>query len=310
MPGFLHSERVVYILLTATAILWGGNAVTAKYTVGELSPITTAFFRFAWVSIILIGVTLYIEGKKALPTVRQLPWLLALGMTGIFFNNFLFFTGVKYSTAANASLLAAANPVITAVLSALFLHEGLQLRQVIGIALSFVGVGIVVTKGSWQVLSSLSFNYGDLLLAAAPVSWSVYSIIGRKAMREMSALKATAWSSLVGAFALLAMAVREGYHGAIHLSLLGWVNMVYMIIGSGVLAFYWWNQGVAVIGPSRATIFTNLIPLFGMGFAAFFLHERLAWPQLLGAAMILAGVWLTTQAGAIAGRLVEVDNET
>lgn len=206
--------------------------------------------------------------------------------------------------------MAAANPVITAVLSALFLHEGLQLRQVIGIALSFVGVGIVVTKGSWQVLSSLSFNYGDLLLAAAPVSWSVYSIIGRKAMREMSALKATAWSSLVGAFALLAMAVREGYHGAIHLSLLGWVNMVYMIIGSGVLAFYWWNQGVAVIGPSRATIFTNLIPLFGMGFAAFFLHERLAWPQLLGAAMILAGVWLTTQAGAIAGRLVEVDNET
>lgn len=95
MPGFLHSERVVYILLTATAILWGGNAVTAKYTVGELSPITTAFFRFAWVSIILIGVTLYIEGKKALPTVRQLPWLLALGMTGIFFNNFLFFYGGK-----------------------------------------------------------------------------------------------------------------------------------------------------------------------------------------------------------------------
>ena len=291
-------EKKVYLLLTATAVLWGGNAVTAKFTVGELSPAIVVFVRFTGVTIILLVMTLLTSGKKGIPTVRQLPGIITLGITGIFLQNYLFYTGVKYSTATNASLLAAANPTITALLTAIFYHEKLRSQQLYGIVVSFLGVAIVVTKGSWQVISQLEFNYGDVLLAVAPVTWAIYSLIGRRVMRQIPALTATAWSSLVGTILLFILALKEGFTGQIHLSAYGWANMIYMIIGSGVLAFYWWNKGVAVIGPNRAAIFVNVIPIAGMICAALVLHEVITILQIAGAIMIIAGVWLTTQAEA------------
>ncbi|MDT8900486.1 DMT family transporter [Anaeroselena agilis] len=291
----LHTERGVLILLTLTAVMWGGNAVTAKYVVGELPPVTTAFFRFAWVSAILLTLAWRVEGAKCLPERRQLPGILAMAATGIFGHNFLVYSGVKLSTATNMSLFAAVNPVITACLAAVFLHERLTGRQMLGVALSLMGVVTVITRGDASVLTGLSFNFGDILLAAAPVAWAVYSVVGRRVMRGMSALAATAWASLAGTALLLAAALWEGFDGAIALSTVGWAGMTYMIIGSGVIAFYWWNQGVTVVGPSRAAIFMNLIPLSGMFLAAVLLHESISAEQAAGAAMIIGGVWLTTQ---------------
>lgn len=308
MRRFFSTDNTVYLLLIATAILWGANAVTAKFTVDEISPLVTIFIRFTCMSVILIIMVLKRDGIKAIPTVKQLPWLIALGVTGFFLNNYFFFTGVKYSTAANASLLAAANPVITAAITGLFMHERLMTNQLIGIVLSFCGVAVVVTKGSWANLTSLTFNHGDLLLALAPVFWSIYSIIGRSAMRHISALAATAWSSLIGAALLFIASIVEGFDGHVGLSTSGWANMLYMILGSGVLAFYWWNKGVAIIGPNRAAIFTNLIPLAGMFFAALFLHETITWSQLTGAMMIISGVYLTTHSPVKVSEVI--DKET
>ena len=291
----LHTEKGVLILLTLTAVMWGGNAVTAKYVTGELPPATTAFFRFACVSAILLVMVWLKEGRRCLPDRGQLVGLAALAVTGILGHNLLIFFGVKYSTATNMSLFAAVNPVITACLDAVFLHERLSRRQSAGVGLSLAGVVVIITKGDWGVLAGLGFNTGDILLALAPVAWALYSVVGRRVMRRMSALAATAWASLAGSVLLFAAALAEGFRGTVALSPLGWVSMLYMIFGSGVIAFYWWNQGVTVIGPSRAAIFMNVIPLAGMLFAALLLGETVSLPQAAGATLIIAGVWLTTQ---------------
>lgn len=291
----LHTEKGVLILLTLTAVIWGGNAVTAKYVTGELPPATTAFFRFAWVSVILLAMVWRKEGRGCLPARGQLPGIAALAVTGIFGHNMLIFFGVKFSTATNMSLFAAVNPVITACLAAVFLHERLNRLQAAGVTLSLAGVVVIITKADPAVLAGLSFNTGDILLASAPVAWALYSVVGRKVMRGMSALAATAWASAAGTVLLFGAALAEGFTGSMALSPLGWASMMYMIVGSGVTAFYWWNQGVTVIGPSRAAIFMNVIPLAGMLFAAVLLGETVSLPQAAGATMIIAGVWLTTQ---------------
>ena len=292
--GFFYTNKGVYTLLIITNVLWGANSVTAKFAVSELAPVTTAFLRFAGVSI-LLGIAVWLsEGKRALPSWKQVPGLVMLGVTGIFLNNVFFFSGIQHTTAANASLLVGGGPVFTAVLSAIFLKDRLTLRQLFGIGVSFIGVGIVVAKGSWEVIAGLSFNRGDLLLVMGSFSWCVYSILGRKVMRQMSALVVTAWSSAVGSVCLLILAVWQGFDGTVHLSPIGWGSMVFMIIGSGLLAFYFWNHGVSVVGPNRAAIFINLIPLSGMFFAALLLGETLTFAQFAGAGLIIGGVWLTT----------------
>jgi drug/metabolite transporter (DMT)-like permease len=291
----LHTEKGVLILLTLTAVMWGGNAVTAKYVVGELPPITTAFFRFALVSVILLTLVWRIEGAQCLPRRQQVPGIMAMAATGIFGHNLFVYTGVKLSSAINMSLFAAINPVVTACLAAVFLHERLTRRQMLGVAVSLTGALAVITRGKWSVVTGLSFNVGDILLASAPVAWAVYSVVGRRVMKGMSALAATAWASVGGTVLLLAAALAEGFRGEIVLSPLGWTGMMYMVFGSGVLAFYCWNQGVTVIGPSRASIFSNVIPLSGMVLATVLLNETVSIEQAAGAAMIISGVWLTTQ---------------
>jgi drug/metabolite transporter (DMT)-like permease len=292
-----------------TAILWGGNAVTAKYVVGELPPITTAFFRFALVSVILLGLVWYQEGAKCLPRRDQLPGILAMAATGIFGHNLFVYTGVKLSSATNMSLFSAVNPVVTASLAAAFLHERLTRRQIAGVALSLAGVLVVITRGNLGSLTGLTFNIGDILLASAPVAWAIYSVVGRRVMRGMSALAATAWASLGGSFLLLAAALAEGFDGSVVLSPVGWAGMAYMILCSGVAAFYWWNHGVTVIGPSRAAVFSNVIPLSGMLLAALFLHETISPQQAAGAAMIISGVWLTTRSPAAGGQVPKCEQE-
>jgi len=291
---FFYTDKGVYILLIITNVLWGINAVTAKFVVNEILPVTTAFLRFGSVSIILGIAVWFSEGKKALPSRKQIPGIILLGLTGIFLNNFLFFNGIQHTTAANASLLVGGGPVFTAVLCAVFLKERLNFKQLLGIGISFIGVGAVVTKGSWEVISGLSFNLGDISLVVASVSWSVYSILGRGIMRQMSALAATAWSSAIGSICLLLLAVWQGFDGTVKLSPLGWSSMIFMIIGSGLLAFCFWNHGVSVVGPNKAAIFINIIPLSGMLFAMLLLGETLTGPQLIGAGLIITGVRLTT----------------
>ncbi len=296
----LQTEKGVLILLTLTAVMWGGNAVTAKYVVGELPPITTAFFRFALVSVVLVALVWRSEGAACLPRRQQLPGIAAMAATGIFGHNLFVYTGVKLSSATNMSLFAAINPVVTACLAAVFLHERLSGRQMLGVAASLAGVLAVITRGKLSVLMGLSFNVGDVLLASAPVAWAIYSVVGRRVMKGMSALAATAWAAVGGSLLLFAAALAGGFRGEIVLSPLGWTSMMYMVFGSGVLAFYWWNQGVTVIGPSRASIFSNVIPLSGMLLAALLLHETVSLEQALGATLIISGVGLTTWTAAAA----------
>ena len=280
--------------MSLTTVLWGGNSVAAKFVVAELPPVITAFLRFACVSTILLTVVWFREGKKCLPRVNQIPGIIAMGITGIFLFNYLIYAGVKESSATNMSLFGALNPVATAFLAAIFLHERLTRAQMAGIAIAFLGVAIVITKGDLTVLAGIQFNHGDILLVLAPISWAVYSIFGRKVMRDFSALGATAWAGLVGTLLLFILALGAGFNGTVSLSFWGWVGMIYMILGSGCMAFFLWNHGISIVGPNRAAIFMNLLPVSGMILAALLIHEVITPLQIGGAALIISGVWLTT----------------
>ena len=290
-----QSVTKIYFFLVIANVLWGLNAIPAKLTVLELPPLTIAAMRFFFASVIFLGLILYIEGRQALPSRRLLPGIIGLGATGIFLNQFLFYTGVKYTTAINASLLPAANPAMTAVFASFILGDRLTAKQWAGIVVSFAGVGIIVTKGSWEIVRSLDFNKGDILLAIAPISWAIYSILGRLVMREISALAATAWASVVGTGLLIIAAFLQGFDGSVSLSPVGWASMIYMILGSGVLAFYLSNIGVSTLGPNRAVMFCNIIPLAGMIGAAVLLGEDIGFFQTVGALLVIAGVWLTVR---------------
>jgi drug/metabolite transporter (DMT)-like permease len=282
-----------------TTFFWGGTFVAARYAVGEAPPFFAASCRFMIAALVLIPLAAWQsrgEGRGfPLPkNVRQLAGLFSLGLTGVFLYNAVFFTGLKLTTASNGALIVAINPLLTAVLSALWLRERISASQAAGLLLSLFGVALVIARGSLAVITSLSFNKGDIIMLGAPLCWALYSILGKKVLDRFTPLAATAYAAFFGACLLLPAALAE------HLaaggpwpgfSWLGWLAILQLALLGTVLGFVWWYQGVQQIGTARAAAFVNLVPLFGAVLAALLLGERLVAAQIGGGCLVVVGVY-------------------
>lgn len=288
------SLRIVYFQLILVVFSWGGAFTAAKIALQELPPFTVATLRFALATLILIPILWRQEGLVRKINRQDYFWFVLLGLTGVFGYNALFFEALKHTTAVNGALIIAANPITTALLSALLNKEKLAGRQLIGIIISFTGVLFVIAKGSLTVVRSLSFNFGDLLLIGAMLCWAVYSITGKRVMSKFSPLAATTLACTIGTLALAPFMAREIMLGQWPATTWAtWVAISYMAVFATVMGFVWWNHGVAQIGASRAAIFINLVPISAMLVATLF-GEVISLPQLLGAMLVISGVYLTS----------------
>ncbi len=305
-------DRAMYARLTVTALFWGGTFVAARYAVREAPPFSAAAVRFAIAAAVLFLLLAREAGGPSGPGTFPVPrtgpeWLglLSLGFFGVFLYNAVFFTALTWTTAANGSLIVATNPALTAVLSAAWLKEKVRPLHAVGLLVSFVGVAVVITKGSWDALRRLSFNRGDVLMLAAPLAWALYSIRGKQVLDRFpfSPLAATAYAAFFGAVMLCPAAVAERLTTgrAAAFSLAGWLAVLQLALLGTVLGFVWWYEGVKALGAARAAVFINLVPLFGVLLGALLLGERLAWAEAAGGVLIVGGVSLATGQAARRG---------
>lgn len=296
-----NKSQKTYLLLCLAAVLWGTQPVVVKGILKELSPIMITFYRYIAISAILLIISFMNHRQAFFPPRRHVFTLILMGLSGITLNNVLQFSGLQYSTAINCTLVSATTPAMTSVLTFLVLKEAMNIIQWLGIMISFLGVVFLLAHGSIDTIMHLSFNYGDILFFMSQACWAIYTILGRKVMREISAVSATAWAGLAGAVATGVLALGSGSGSASNVTFAGILSMSYMAIGGGVLAMTWWNKGVQTVGPSKAAIFINLMPLVGMIFAVIFLGEDLGWREIVGGVWIIFGVYLTTQSHHVSG---------
>lgn len=295
--GQKNSQAKVFCLLTLTAFLWGGNAVAVKKVLTEISPFVVTMLRFAVFSSILLLAAWYREGRRSIPQLRQVPTLLFMGLCSTVLNNGLQFTGLVYSTAINCVVIVAFSPAITGVLAAVMLNEEMNGGQWAGVGISTIGVLVIASGGSWMRLAGLSLNWGDVLFLMSCLGWSLYSIIGRCIMKEMSPLSTTAWAGAFGTVMMLGLCLIQGFDGSVRLTGTNWFWFAYMCLGSGLVAFTLWNVGVEAVGPNKASFFINLVPLAGILFSVLLLGESVGWFHGAGAVLIIGGVGLATRSG-------------
>lgn len=296
-----YNRFLLYLLLGLVACFWGGAFIAGKIALKEIPPFTLATIRFGLAAILLLLLTLYYDKGKAKAELSDLPWLALLGLTGVFGYNALFFVGLNITTAINGSLIVASNPIITTLLAALIIKEKIYRKQALGIMVSFSGVLLVISKGSLQIVTTFKFNPGDLLLIAAVFCWALYSIVGKKVMKKFSPLASTTYACVIGSILLLPLALYEGgLSNIFNYSLNTYIALFYMVIFASVLGFVWWYQGVLKVGASGAAIFINLVPISAMVMSGLFMGEKINTYQLLGAALVISGVLLTSIKGGTA----------
>lgn len=295
-----------YAELTMVMAIWAGTFIAAKYALAEHGPMKLAAVRFAIATLVLFPIVWYRERQALRPHARDWIPFLITGFLTVFVYQTCFFTGLKHTGAVNGSLVVAANPIVTAFLASLILRELLRAGQWVGIAISFVGECIVISRGSWQNIVSLQFNRGDLLLLLAVLSWVVNALYLRKLGNRISALVLSAWSCLFGALFLLPFGWMESPAGIPTHWLWTVITIVlYIAIPSTALTTIWWFDGIARLGPSRSAIFIILVPVFVMVFTLL-AGKSIDLNQVLGAAFVICGVYLVTRQWEAATASVEV----
>lgn len=281
-----------YLKLFMVAFFWGGTFVAGRSLAGTVSPVSAAFFRFAVASLLLLIFTWKRKQLSRL-SVRQLLVVTALGATGILTYNLFFFNGLTLIGAGRASLIIALNPVFITLVSALIYREPLPAQRILGILLSVSGAIIVITHGQPLTIFDAGVGRGELLIFGCVLSWTLYSVIGKTAMRGLSPLTAVCYSSIAGTLMLLVVAIQQGSIAeALYYPSSAWLSIGYLGMFGTVIGFLWYFQGIQAIGPSRAAVFINFVPVNGVLLATLLLGEPLTLSLLIGGALVVTGSYL------------------
>ncbi len=292
-----RNPRMIYIKLILTAIFWGGTFIAGRIIAPDIGPFSGSFLRFLFASALLLALCHSMEGGlPRLKTSQILPAIL-LGLTGVFAYNFFFLSGLKTVSASRASIIIANNPVFLALFSSLFFKEHLSIRRAAGIVLSLIGAVIAITRGNPAMIWQGAVGVGELLIFGCVVSWVSYSLIGKKLMQDISPVSAVTYSSLFGALFLSFPAYIEDItHAFINYSFLTWINILYLAVFGTVLGFTWFYEGIKTIGPTRAGVFINFVPISAILLAFFMLGEKMDLSLVFGVALVTLGVFITNRA--------------
>lgn len=287
----VQSRGRVYLMLVIVTLLWAGNSIVGRAVRSDIPPLTLAAARWT----LALAVLAPFAWRKVVddwPLIRS-SWqtILLLGLVGVGSFNAFLYSGLRHTTATNALLIQAAIPVLVLSLDFAVHRARPRILQVAGVAITAVGVAIIIFEGDPAALLALRFGHGDALVLCAVVAWSFYTIF----LRTRPAIQAVSFLALtfaVGAASMLPLAAFELRTEALHLSQAVLAAIAYVALLPSIVAYLLYNRAVEAIGAADAGQAISLQPLFGALLAALLLGEALHAYHFAGMALIVAGIAL------------------
>ena len=285
-------SRATHILAAAAAcLLWSGSLRASKVSYDTLGPMSLGLIRFSLATLAFFVIRL-VTGDRQMPD--------ALGMAQIALTGFLgtslYFAAENYGISmlptSTGSLIVGSFPAMTLVLECLIDKASPRPLKTAGIALAFLGVAVLALTESSEGGSDVLL--GSLVLMFGGLCWSLYNFAMRLVMGTYTTLTITTWQTLFGALGFVPFVLWEGMPTSLP-SPTAWASLAYLVLGCTVAGFMLYNWGLEDLEPSTATSLSNLIPVFGLLLAALVLHEQIGVQQLVGGAIVVVGIILSTR---------------
>ena len=284
------------LLLTLTDVFWAGNAVASRLAVGHISPYLLVFLR--WVLVLAVLWPLYgRQVREHWPQVRpQLGKITLMAFFGFTGFNALFYVAGYYTSAINLGILQGSIPVV--VLLGAFLVYGTRatLVQITGVLITTIGVVVVATHGMPLSILEIGLNRGDLAMLVACALYAFYTV----ALRDRPNIPGTAFFTLLALIAAITsvplLAIEALTTGLAMPTLQGWLVTLYVAIFPSCLAQLFYVRGVDLIGPGRAGVFVNLVPVFAAFLAVTLINEPFAMFHAVALMLVIGGIWLAQRA--------------
>tara|TARA_B100001093_G_scaffold507358_1_gene567768 strand:+ start:1332 stop:2225 length:894 start_codon:yes stop_codon:yes gene_type:complete len=293
----LSKKYFAYLLLVLAALFWSGNFIVGKFaTLFQVPPLTLNAFRWIAVWLILMPFT-YKEIYNNLSIIKK-KWLVIsfMGVITISTFNSVVYFALNYTQVINAVLVLAAIPAATIVLSSLMKVEKTNIFQLLGLLLSIVGIVSIISNGNVQKIISLNFNKGDLWMLVCVLTWALYSTLLKKHKFKFSQFSLIQLMVSVGILFLIPQFFYEKSLGLeVNFNKAFFLILFYVVVFPAIAAYYCWQKGIQIIGPNRATMFIQLMPLFSAVMAIIIFKEKLELYHVVGAIFIVLGIYLSNK---------------
>ena len=293
----MSKKYLAYTLLVLASLCWSGNFIVGKFaTLFEIPPLTLNTFRWISVWLILIPFT-YKEIFNNLAYIKKNFFVISfMGVITISTFNSVVYFALNYTQVINAVLVLAIIPAVTIVLSSLMKIEKTNVFQIFGLILSVIGVGSIISNGDIQRIASLSFNKGDLWMLVCVFTWALYSTLLKKHKFKFSQFSLIQLMVSVGILFLIPQYFYEQSIGLyVNFNKAFFLILFYVVVFPAIAAYYCWQKGIEIIGPNRATMFIQLMPLFSAVMAIIIFKEKFELYHFAGAAFIVSGIYLSNK---------------
>jgi len=289
-------HRLALWLLWFTPAMWSVNYIVARTAPGVVQPHVLALGRWGLAGLVLAFVArseLWCQRQNTLKVAWQ---YLVLGALGMLICGAWVYRGAQTTSAINIALIYAASPVLITVGAVLWLGERFSWRQAVGVLIAMAGVFHVVVKGQWLSLGQVQWVAGDGWIVLCMTAWAAYALLLKKWPSPLGATARLATTALGGSLVLLPFAVAEWWSAdrpAWSATATGLVLAAAVVPGIGAYWAYGFCQ--KVLGASRVAASLYLGPLYGGLTAWAVLGEPMGWHHILGAGLILPGIYLASR---------------
>ena len=281
----------IWAMVVATTLFWGSNFNAVHAIATTIPTLTAAAERFDIAVIVLLAVRLLRPGAESALSAKDMGVLVALGLLGVFGYNYAFFAALHTTTPLNGALIMGLSPLVTSLFSARLLGSRITPMQLLGLGVAFGGVALVITGGH---IADIHIASGDALMSLGCVIWSLYNVLVRKYAGHIPSPQQTRWTLTAGAVAFTTAALLHEHPLATlqRQSHTDTAILLYIALCGTVLAYLFWLRGIETLGPHRAAIAFNLVPVFTLLVNLTCGHLP-APEQLLGMVLVVCGVLIS-----------------
>ncbi len=274
-------------------LIWGVNYSLVKFSLKEIPPMPFNGLRLPLASLILVIWLLVAEGNLKVKKEHLLKIIL-LSIVGYTIYQYAFIYGINYTTASNTAVIFASTPILITLLSAFFKHEKIKVVGWIGIILGFVGVYLIISGKTGAFKLSSQTLKGDLFTLLAVFLWALFSVSAAPLLKVYSPLKFTTLTTAIGSLLFFPFTIHGlktfDFSG---ISFKAWFCLIFSGVMALAVGLIIWFFSVQRVGNSQTAVYSNLSPVFAVIFAWLILSEALYSTLIIGAVIILTGIFFT-----------------
>ncbi|HEV7256667.1 MAG TPA: DMT family transporter [Bosea sp. (in: a-proteobacteria)] len=286
-----------YLLLVLTTLMWAGNSIASRLAVGNIPPMALTSLRWVFVCAV-VPFLLRKQLVEHWPALRQ-RWrfIAAMGVFGFTVFNALMYIAGYSTTAINIGILQGAIPIFVLIGAFIAYRTPIAPLQALGVVVTLVGVAVTASRGDIHVLANLTFARGDLYMIIASMFYAGYTVAIRKRPQVPAFVFFVAVASFACLFSLPLLGLEIATGHFYWPTAQGWAILAFVVLGPSLLAQVMFLRAVELIGPGRAGVFANLVPVFAPVLAVGIIGETLALYHAVALLLVLSGIFIAERVG-------------